>query len=209
MLWVFRQLCAPCNYLRIRHGTSLLASKAVYDFVLPAVLTGGTVAAALALDIRLSIFHSDKFFASLSGLLSILIGFYMAALAAVATFHRAGIDNRLAGTDAKLSVRDPDGGGIKDKLLSYRQFISYLFGYAAFLSFVIYAFLLLLGSAWGRIETILADSPKLAWLMPGALDPISFVVVFFFLWQLFVTSLLGIYFLAERIQELQEKSGEK
>ena len=205
MLWVFKQLCAPCNYLRIRHGTSLLASKAVYDFVLPALLTGLTVAVTLALDMRLSVFHNDKFFASLSGLLSILIGFYMAALAAVATFDRAGIDNRLAGTDAKLRVRDPDGGAPKDKLLSYRQFISYLFGYASFLSFVIYACLLLLGSAWGRLESVLAGNPRLAEVMPNVLDPASFVVIFFFLWQLFVTSLLGIYFLSERIQELHEK----
>lgn len=207
MLWVFSQLCAPCNYLRIRHGTGLLASKVVYDFVLPALLTGATVAVTLALDMRLSVFHNDQFFVSLSGLLSILIGFYMAALAAVATFDRAGIDNRLAGTDAKLRVRDPEGGAAKDKLLSYRQFISYLFGYASFLSFVIYACLLLLGSAWGRLEAIFAGNPKIAWLMPSALDPISFVVIFFFLWQLFVTSLLGIYFLAERIQELHENKG--
>lgn len=206
MLWVFRQLCAPCNYLRIRHGASLLASKAVYDFVLPAILTGLTVAVTWALDMPLSVFHNDKFFASLSGLLSILIGFYMAALAAVATFDRAGIDNRLAGTDAILRVRDADGGAAKDKLLSYRQFISYLFGYASFLSFIIYAALLLLGSAWGRLEKMLAGSPKLGGLMPAALDPLSFIVIFFFLWQLFVTSLLGIYFLAERIQELHEKA---
>ncbi|WP_156389220.1 hypothetical protein [Brevundimonas sp. Root1423] len=204
MLWVFKQLCAPCNYLRIRHGSGILASKAVYDFVLPALLTGLTVVVTLALDMRLSVFHNDKFFSSLSGLLSILIGFYMAALAAVATFDRAGIDNRLAGTDAKLRVRDPNGGEVKDKLLSYRQFISYLFGYASFLSFVIYACLLLLGSAWKRLEAVLASKPAVGWLMPDVLDPVSFVVIFFFLWQLFVTSLLGIYFLAERIQELHE-----
>ena len=204
MFWVFRQLCAPCNYLRIRHGEGLFASKAVYDFVLPAVLTGLTIAVALALNMKLSIFHNEKFFSSLSGLLSILIGFYMAALAAVATFDRAGIDNRLVGTDAVLKVRNPDGGGVKDKLLSYRQFISYLFGNASFLSFVIYACLLLAGSTWKRIEAVIAKYPGADWVMPSMLDPISFVVVFFCLWQLFVTSLLGIYFLAERIQELHE-----
>lgn len=204
LLWAFRQLCVPCNYLRIKHGDKFLESKAVYDFLLPAILSGLTVGVAVLLDMKVTVFGSPAVFQALSGLLSILIGFYMAALAAVATFDRAGIDQPLKGGDAILIVKAKQGGAPTPKKLSYRQFISYLFGYASFLAFVIYAVLLLAGSAWPKL---LAHAEAFRWwpeIMEQVINPLTFVLVFFALWQLFVTSLLGIYFLAERIQSLHD-----
>ena len=204
LLWAFRQLCVPCNYLRIKHGDRLLESKVVYDFVLPGVLTAVTVGFAVLLDMKVTVFGNRAVFDALSGLLSILIGFYMAALAAVATFDRKGIDDPLKGGDAILVVRARLGGEPKPKKLSYRQFISYLFGYASFLAFIIYAVLLLAGSAWPKLVMIAAKFQWWPEIMEQVIDPLTFVLVFFALWQLFVTSLLGIYFLAERIQSLYD-----
>jgi hypothetical protein len=204
MIWAFKQLATPCNYLRIRHGSGVLTSKTVYDFVLPAMLAGLTFGVAVLFDLPLDVLGNNDLFGALSGLLSILIGFYMAALAAVATFDRAGIDNKLAGGDALLSVRKTDEPGRKDKKLSYRQFISYLFGYASFLSFLIYTVLLLSKSIWPKASAAIEALRYGNFAMTHVIEPASFALIFFFLWQLFLVSLLGIYFLAERIQELHE-----
>ncbi len=204
MLWVARQLLVPCNYLRIRHGASLLGSKAVYDFVLPAALSAATVGLCLWLDIPLAIFKHHELVKRLSDLLALMIVFYMAALAAVSTFERKGIDLPMKGGDALLKVRHHDGGHHVDKVLSYRQFISYLFGYLSFLSLCLYMALLFLSAGWPKIEGWY-DRYSLAYrIFNVVLDPALFFAVFFAIWQLFITSLLGIYFLCERIQSLND-----
>jgi len=194
----------PCNYLRIRHGESFLESKAVYDFVIPAVLTLLTAGFTALIGSPLTLFGQQTVFQALSGLLAILIGFYMAALAAVATFHREGIDDKMKGGDATLMVASVIGGEKKPKPLTYRQFISYLFGYASFLSFVIYAFLLVVGSVWPRLVAIAEGFRWWPEIMAIGIGPAVYLLVFFAIWQLFITSLLGIYFLAERIQSLSD-----
>ncbi|WP_269515355.1 hypothetical protein [Brevundimonas subvibrioides] len=204
MIWAFRQLATPCNYLRIRHGEDVFRSKLVYDLILPGLLAGGTLAVALICDMPLSVLEDKELFGAMSGLLAILIGFYMAALAAVSTFDRAGIDNKLEGHDALLSVRRTDGRGRVDKKLSYRQFISYLFGYASFLSFIIYVALFLGKSVWSKMEAAVRQIRFGPEVMVYGIEPLSFYLTAFFMWQLFLVSLLGIYFLAERIQELHE-----
>jgi len=204
MFWAARQLLTPCNYLRIRHGDSVLQSKAVYDFVLPAALTIVTGAVFFWIKAPWSIFKDHALFSSVSSLLAILIGFYMAALAAVSTFHREGIDDPLKGGDATLAIRHHDGGHRVQKKLSYRQFISYLFGYMAFLSFLIYVALLILSNTWPQFSA--AVHKYYIWdnIFDWVVEPTTFFVIFFAMWQLFVTSLLGIYFLADRIQSLTD-----
>lgn len=204
MIWAFRQLLTPCNYLRIRHGDGVLQSKAVYDVVLPGALSALTLGVAIIFDLSLDVVGNSDLFTAISGLLAILIGFYMAALAAVSTFTRPGIDNKLPGHDAILNVRRKDGRGRIDKQLSYRQFISYLFGYASFLSFIIYVALFLAKSIWTKVDSTVAALPNGRAIMDYGIEPISFVIIVFLLWQLFLVSLLGIYFLAERIQELSD-----
>lgn len=204
MIWAFKQLGTPCKYLMIRHGDGLFRSKVSYDFVLPAIFAAVTFGVATGFDMPLDILGNDSLFSATSGLLAILIGFYMAALAAVATFDRAGIDNKLEGEDALLSVRNKDGQGRTDKKLSYRQFISYLFGYASFLSFILYTTLLLAKSIWPNASQVALSYEGGRAFMAHIVEPVSFFLIFFFLWQLFLVSLLGIYFLAERVQELHE-----
>lgn len=205
MIWAARQLLVPCNYLRIKCGETATQSKAVYDFLIPAVLTGATAGVCLVLDVPLSFFQQANLFTSVSSLLAILVGFYMAALAAVATFDRPGIDAPLKGSPATLVVRDHENNGVKVvKTLSYRQFISYLFGYLSFLSFIIYVTLLILNSTWAKITSDADEYLVWRWLVPHIMTPGIFLVVFFLIWQLFITSLLGIYFLAERLQSLND-----
>lgn len=205
MIWAVKQLLVPCNYLRIKHGHRLFESKAVYDFILPSIMTAMTWLSFFILREPLSVFKRQDTFSSVSSLLAILVGFYMAALAAVATFNRSEIDLPLKGDDATLRYRDPDEGIVIVRTLSYRQFISYLFGYAAFLSFVLYVALLLIKGTWDKLEKF--SNNYVGWdrVFDCVFEPLTFAVVIFGSWQLFITSLLGIYFLSERIQSLHQR----
>lgn len=203
MFWAVKQLLVPCNYLRIWHGNSLLKSKFVYDFVFPVALTVGTVGMCAGLNIPMALSGHKALFASLSSLLALLIAFYMAALAAVSTFTRRGIDKGLRGGDALLSVLNHTTMRRQRKALSYRQFISYLFGYLAFLSLALFIALMAMNSVWPHVKQV--SQNYLYW------DDITkygeqtvFVLFVFGTWQLLVTSLLGIYFLSDRIQSLND-----
>jgi hypothetical protein len=204
MLWSIRQILVPCNYLRIRHGQTLMRSKAVFDFVLPALATAATCGACLWLGISLAVFQHSGLVKNLLSLLALMIVFYMAALAAVATFAREGMDTPLKGGEAILKVRHHDGGHMVSKSLTYRQFISYLFGYLSFLSLCLYVTVVFLAAGWEPLECKLLAANLNAWVLDWIVNPVLFVVVFFFTWQLIITSLLGIYFLTERVQTLSE-----
>lgn len=204
MLWAIRQLLVPLNYLRIRHGTGLLHSKRVYDFVFPIFFALVTCAAFLWLQLQLAVFSHEELVKRLLDLLALMIVFYMAALAAVATFERQGIDNPLRGEDAILSVRHHDGGTYADKKLSYRQFISYLFGFLSFLSLRLYIVIIILAVGWPQLELHFKAHHRISWLLENIADPVLFLFVMFFVGQLIFTSLLGIYFLTDRIQTLND-----
>jgi len=205
MLWAIRQIFVPVNYLRIQHGEGVMKSKAVFDYVLPAVFTAITVAVCVWLVIPLAVFQHPALTPRLLELMALMVVFYMAALAAVATFERKGIDNLLRGGDATLWVRDHSQGGKRTpKKLTYRQFISYLFGYLSFLSLLLYIALIFLVSGWPRLQGKIAAIQKMPAVVGEVTNVALFVLVFFFVWQLVFASLLGIYFLTERIQSLND-----
>ncbi len=207
MFWAVRQLTVPCKYLRIKSGPSLLESKFVYDNVLPVFFTAATVGLLKAISVPVSLATLAGVQSSLSNLLALLIGFYMAALAAVATFDRPGIDNPLRGDPATLRVRMHDGGQWIDKPLSYRQFISYLFGYLSFLSLILYGLLLAAQKVWPRLLKLSSGYTSWDWVTPKLIEPLAAVLILYAIWQLIIVSLLGIYFLAERIQSLNDPEG--
>jgi hypothetical protein len=204
MLWAARQLLVPLNYLKIRHGDGIFHSKATYDFVLPVIFSGLTFLAFWWLDIPLRIFANPEMTKRLTDLLQLMIVFYMAALAAVATFERKGIDEPLKGGDAILHVRRHDGGDLRPKKLSHREFICYLFGYLSFLSLILFVFITMGDVLWPRFEDQMATHHSLHWLLANVVDPIGLFVFFVAIWQLIFTSLLGIYFLTDRLQLLND-----
>lgn len=203
-MWAIRQLLVPCNYLRIHHGGSFFASKAVYDWVFPFALTTITIVICIFIKIPLVISGKSSIFSDLSSLLALLIAFYMAALAAVSTFGRVDIDQNLRGGDATLKVLNHETKMREPKSLSYRQFISYLFGYLSFLSLVLFVALMSFKALWPKIVNF--SSEYVFWdLFVGRLEPILFSAFVFGFWQMLVSSLLGIYFLTDRIHTINEK----
>lgn len=202
MWWAVCQLCRPCNYLRIRHGDTLWHSKRVYDWVFPLMLTVITVGGCWFSGISLRIQGHPVVSSSMLNLLALLIAFYMAALAAVATFARDGMDTKMEDDPAEISIYSNESGKDEDVELTYRQFISYLFGYCAFSAIVIYLFVVFFSHVWPRIlKNLLVRFTD--WVFAfNIFDFVAFCLLVFLFWQLLMASLLGIWFLSERVQTI-------
>lgn len=199
MIWAIRQLSVPLNYLRIQHGRGIFHSKQTYDFVLPVIMALFVFMVFRCLKIEICITKNPDIIKRVGDLLQLLVAFYMAALAAVSTFDRKGLDEKLKGESATLLVRGKDGVRSRQKILTNRQFISYLFGYLSFLSLILFLFLIFFDAVWPKIELKFID---VSWVKH--IGEVISVLFFAALWQLVFVSLLGIYFLTDRLQVLDD-----
>jgi hypothetical protein len=201
MLWAVRQLCAPLRYLTISQGSGLFTSKLTYDFVLPAFV--GVMAGAIVwkLSLPLGFFASQGLIPDVINLLNLLIAFFIAALAAVATFDRPGLDESMKGEPAILRRRNKRGVMV-DKVLSHRQFVCYLFGFLSFASLMTLLGLYIIRIFKAELGELIQ---QYGWFATVG-KPVAAALFFFILSQLTITMLLGVYFLCDRLQFLDDKS---
>ncbi|MGK9996690.1 hypothetical protein O6197_24780, partial [Salmonella enterica subsp. enterica] len=84
----------------------------------------------------ISLIETNGLLLQVNGLLQVLIGFYIAALAAVSTFSSSSIDEVMAGVPPTL-VEKFRGQKLTVEL-TRRRFVCYLFGYLALVSFMLF-----------------------------------------------------------------------
>ena len=166
------QLFRPLRYLCVRG-----AGKRVIDIFLPVVfaaLSAALLTSVSSVHVLAPLGLIDR----VNGLLQVMVGFFVASLAAVATFPSPALDQNVL----NLSLND--------SALRRRQFLSYLFGYLSLCSFALYVtgtFAILCAAAFKPVAA-------LRWLRG------SFVFVYLFLlWNIFFVTLLGLYYLVDRI----------
>jgi hypothetical protein len=182
-------------------------SKLVYDYWLP--LTLGTVATIAAVfgGVRVNIFGEYGTVHGMNQLLQILVGFYVAALAAVATFNGPSMDEYTAGTPLCLGTEQ----------LTRRRFISLLFGHLAVIGFGLYIVgATAMASAAGVHDAvgsaaIVTPSFGFSWL-PSVSISVAAILRAVFAWlhfclsaHLVIVTLHGVYFLAIRMHTIPKK----
>lgn len=174
---VVRQLLTPARYLRIRGQTS---DKLWVDWFFPAlsavVVTVGWVYWPKVVPLS----GKAGLVESIGALMQVLVGFYVAALAAVATFQGSSLDEY---------VLNMTLGG---RQLKRRQLLSYLFGYLALLSLVLYVIMLFKTLPAALVAAVPA---RVAFVARVA---IALVHQFVF-WQMIYITLFGLYYLTDRI----------
>jgi hypothetical protein len=198
MIWACRQLMTPVRYLRIRQGVSLFKSKAVYDWVLPIIIS--IPATYIGYKYSDGIFSEKGVVGGFQKLLEILVPFYIVALAAVATFARDGLDAPMKGRPATLNIRHAQGNWV-EHILTRRQFICYMFGYLAFLSLVLFVGILFLNLVSQKSGVVASET------FGKYLQFVKVAVIYIFMvpiWQMIVTTLLGVYFMSERLMVMTE-----
>jgi hypothetical protein len=185
-LAVISRLLQPLDYLRIEHP-----AKRKYDYIVPLAIAIPVSAWFTFAPMRPSIFGHTGLLAGINGLLQILTGFYIASLAAIATFNKRSMDLPMSGDPPRLDTIER---GIHLTIeLTRRRFLCMMFGYLAFLSLSLY----LIG-IWAilSVDSIKAIFP-FSWYSPlRNLFVLSYLVIFS---NMIVTTLLGLYYMADRI----------
>lgn len=186
------RLFSPLNYLRIKHE-----EKFWYDFIIPCAVSLIVTFAYYFYANKISLVQSNGLLLQVNGLLQVLIGFYIAALAAVSTFSNATIDDLMAGEPPTLMERFRNEK-IQVKL-TRRRFVCYLFGYLALVSFMLFCI---------GVISVLVGKPLHSWLLTFlssdcilGLKTLFVGGYLFILMNIITTTLLGLYFLAVRFHQ--------
>lgn len=177
------KILTPLTFLRLQ-SPDLRA----YQWTIPAILTLLGLAGFYVLPIKPPLFTDKGLVNTINGLLTTLIGFYIAALAAIATFNNATLDNVMKGRSPTL-IGFRQGEKIEEQL-TRRRFLVILFGYCAFVSIMLFAF--------GVLSLLIAPSlAKSAWL--AGLRFVWLAIYFCISASLLVVTLLGLHYLIDRI----------
>ncbi|MBF1291532.1 MAG: hypothetical protein HXM81_05705 [Neisseria sicca] len=135
-------------------------------------------------------------FIMLINFIQILPGFFIAALAAIATFDKKDLDELMASPSPRIKISR--NGGVEEIRLSRRRYLTLMFSFLtseSILIIVITAFSL---KAIPSICKILI-SKNLYFPVIG--NVFLFFLFFLFFWQLIIVSFYGLYYLGERIHQ--------
>ncbi|MEY9731724.1 hypothetical protein [Bradyrhizobium yuanmingense] len=183
------QLLRPLAYMTIKDE-----SKWKIDILLPLCFAIACTLIYVVLPKQVPIFSGSGGFVTLFiGLLQILPGFYLTALAAVATFNRPDMDFLMPRPAPRVTI---SVSGVPQQIeLTRRRMLSMLFGYLTFVCFALY-----FGSV---ISLIVAPNAKeliaasLHWWILR-----SFVFAYaFFMGQLIFITMFGLYQLSDRMHQ--------
>jgi hypothetical protein len=181
-------LLRPFAYLSITHGSSRLPNL---NWGLPLLLSAALVAAVAWIAPSMNVFHSGGVIDKLVGFIQTLPGFYLAALAAVATFGREGLDQLMPGTPPRVRILYQ--GSSREVELTRRRMLTMMFSYLTALSIA-----LTVAGIGG-----LAVADHVAALLPTKVVPFVRVAAAFaflvFTVQMVVITMWGLYYLGERM----------
>ncbi|WP_267414277.1 hypothetical protein [Sphingomonas sp. GC_Shp_4] len=174
-------LLKPFRYLAIRHR-----SKLTIDVVAPIALGGG-LTALIWWSHPAGTFTKDGYVGSLQNLLTVLGGFFVAALTLITTATLPMLKEPVGG-------REPPHLKGEGAPLSRKRFLAYMFGYLSTSSFCLVAIsVVAIVVAPGLSKHLATDvRPVVKWLFVGTYN----------LWvsHVFITTLLGMFYFTERLQ---------
>lgn len=195
----------PLNYLAIKWEVEGYFSKRTCDITIPLILSTILSLGLMLLDVfvpsetgkQVNIFKSD-ISGLLAGFLQTIPGFYIAALAAIATLTSPTMDREMDGVPPtqKVDVVDVNGNpSTKDEPLKRREFLSRLFSYLSFVSLILY-FLVLIFMYIYKLDAFPTNQLIYSFVYFLCLTLFNFLLI-----QLMFLTFLGLYYLGQRIHE--------
>lgn len=182
------ELTRPFAYLTIQHNSRL---PLWVNWIVPIFISALAIGMPWLFDINVAVYSENGVISRVLGFVQSLAGFYIAALAAIATFNNPDMDKRMSGEAPTMEVNY--NGAMSLVKLTRRRFLSSMFSYLTASSIVL------------TIVSIasLAIAPSLAQTWTG----IGLVVlkdIFIFLYlaalaQMICVTSWGLYYLGERI----------
>lgn len=179
-------LLKPLSYLLIEND-HLKWSKVRF----PGLMALGFVLIFFVASPHVDVFGQGGLVAAINGAIGPLIGFYIAALAAVATFENKSLDKKFTGQPVTINLHI--SGKEWQEELTRRRFLSLLFGYCSFMSIVLFVF--------GVSAQIFHTGVKV--FLPVHLHVLivgAFVAIYMFaFFNVLATTFLGLFYLADRL----------
>lgn len=188
------QILRPLDYLRIRHD-----SKMAVDWGIPLSIAVFVAAAFLFLEVRIKVdvFSTNGLVQRILSFVQGLPGFYIAALAAIATFNRQDIDDVMPAPAPKLEISVSGKASSVD--LSRRQFLCSMFAFLTAESILIVILAILAISVAEPVKSLIPNEwhivIKSAVVAAGA----------FLFAQMTVATFWGLYFLGDRLHRADVK----
>ena len=186
ILGLISQLLRPWAYLRIN-----ASGKAWFDWIVPFVAAVALSAIILQAGETVAVFNEGGLVRQITGFLQNLPGFFIAALAAVATFNRDDLDSLLPAPTPTMVVTKR--GHSFPLELTRRRFLCALFAFLTAQTLLIICMGIFATSlaAW----VVQAAPPALLCSIRGA----GTFLFMFLLSQLLAVTSLGLYYLGDRI----------
>lgn len=178
----FNKLLTAFTFFRLRSSDLEL-----FQYKYPSIFAIFIVATHWLLSETIFNIDLEKVVANATTLMGVLIGFYIAALAAVTSFPNENLNSIMAGDAPTIKERS----GKYYSPVTRRRFLSILLGYCAFLSIVVY----ILGSASASISF----SPGTNEILEVILKIIWWSGYTWLLASLFTVTMLCLHYLIDRM----------
>ena len=182
-MYVLSKVFTPIDYLRIKHP-----EKRFFDWVLPMFTAAIITLSIYYLPKTISLLGKDSLVSLVNGILQILSGFYIASMAAVATFSKDGMDEVMHGIPPVL----------KGKKLTRRKFLTYLFGYLAFMSIALYF-------VGGALQLTSASIKELHLSSYPLVKSLLLFIYLSTICNIIYTTALGMYFMKDKMHDEKSK----
>lgn len=182
------ELLRPFSYLTIKHDSNV---PWWVNLWVPAILTVLLFVTGKLLGLTFTLFGGDGVVNLVLGFVQTLAGFYIAALAAIASFDSPYMDRPMPGTPPTMKVNYNGSRSTVD--LTRRRFLSTMFAYLTACSLLV-TVVSIIAIALSKAATQFAPMEAYAWIKWS----FSFLYVFVFAQMISIT-LWGLYYLGERI----------
>lgn len=178
-----KNLLTPLKFLRIKSEGLFW-----YQWTAPALLSFFSIGLYYLSPVEISIFGDRGILSQLNSFFGVVIGFYIAGLAAISSFPAEHLDREISGHPTVL--RSQKGGVAVEENLTRRRLMAYSFGYCVFIAIV----LLIIGTIASGSYFIDGSEPA-QWLIK-----ISIIILYIYLSaSLLVVTLFNLHYLTERM----------
>lgn len=183
------QLSRPFSYLTIKHEL-----KWQMDWLIPGIVSITATTAVLLLWPSINIYGDSGIISRVLSFIQNLPGFYIAALAAIATFGRSDIDSTMP--EPTPTIIENRMGRPSPIPLTRRRFLCMMFAFltAECVTLIIISILVL---SIGAEKTVFMEGDTLK-----VIAKVGFYIYAFFLSQMILATFWGLFYLGDRIHRV-------
>ncbi|PUA19153.1 hypothetical protein [Glaciimonas sp. PCH181] len=187
---MFRNLLRPLSYLSIEYK-----QKWIVDWLYPLILAVVTIGLLFYLKTFgiIALYADGAVISKILGFVQCLPGFYIAALAAIATFNKADIDKTMPAPAPKLDIL-VQGQSVAIEL-TRRRFLCSMFAFLTAESLILIVLAIFGQAIYLPMKAILNEQYRI-WV-----SGIYLLAFMFAFWQMLITSFWGLFYLGDRLHQ--------